>query len=148
MPYQSRLSAVLLQRHYKEEEATRVFVEAKELLVIEHERLRAMDKTLQSAVDHLVERQKTAVSSEELLLYFRFLGRVREQVAHQEKAVLRQEEVCEVKRAILETAVKEKKAVKIIEEKRERAYFKGLSIKEQAVFDEIGGQRSFRKRHE
>ncbi len=147
MPYQSRFSAVLLQRQYKEEDAYRTFVDAKHLLETEQEHLRLLDKKIQATLDHLTERQERLVSAEELSLYFRFIARLRERVADQTKTVFHQEEVCEEKRVILDRAVKERKAVETIEEKRKKEYLKVLFKKEQAVLDEIGGQLQLRHPH-
>jgi len=144
MPYQSRLSAVLFQRKRHEEEASRVFLTARNLFIAEQEQLRLLDNKLQSTLNDLTEKQAGGSTPAEMTLYFLFIEMFRGRIAAQAKAVVNQEQVCEAKRALLEIAVKERKAVETIEEKREKEYSQGVMKKEQAILDEIGGQLRLR----
>ncbi len=144
MPYQSKLAAVLFQRKRNEEDSSRAFLTAKNVLASEQEILRLLDNKLQTTLDDLAEKQSAGSTSAEMALYFRFIAMFRDRVAAQTKAVVNQEKVCEAKRALLEISVKERKAVEIIEEKRQKEYLKGVMKKEQAVLDEIGGQLMLR----
>jgi flagellar export protein FliJ len=144
MPYQSKLAAVLFQRKRNEEEASRVFLTSKNILISEQEQLHLLDNKLQATLDDLTEKQAGGSTSYEMALYFRFIEMFRGRVEAQRKAVFNQEHVCEAKRALLEISVKERKAVEIIEEKRKNEYLKAAAKKEQAVLDEIGGQLRLR----
>jgi flagellar export protein FliJ len=110
------------------------------LLATEEAHLHLLDEKLRSTLDYLGERQTKGGSSEEITLYFRFITNLKERVEAARKIVLNQEALCEEKRARLEIAVKERKAVETVEGKREAVYFKEVGKKEQAVLDEIGGQ--------
>ncbi len=145
MPYKSKLSAVLFQRKQNEEEASRAFLTAKNVLVSAQAQLQLLNNKLQETLDDLTIKQTEGVTSEELVLYFRFIEMFQGRTTQQAKAVIHQETVCETKRGLLETAVKERKAVEIIEEKRKKEYIKEVTKKEQAVLDEIGGQLRLRQ---
>ena len=145
MAYQSRLSAVLLLRTLHEEEAFREWVVAKDCLAKESERLCHLNERLQTTLNNLAEKQNHLVSSDEMTLYFRFIGNLREGITHQKKIVDHQEVVCEGKRGLLEIAVKEKKIVKRIEEKRKSSYLTARLKKEQAELDEMSGQLKLRR---
>jgi len=145
MPYQSKLAVVLFQRKRNEEDASRAFLNAKHHLVSEQEQLCLLDNKLQTTLDDLTLKQSGGAASEEITLYFRFIEMFQGKVAAQATVVNQQEAVCEQKRAQLEMAVKERKAVETIEEKREKAYFKEIMKKEQTLLDEIGGQLRLRR---
>ncbi len=145
MPYQSKLAAVLFQRKRNEEEASRVFLTSKNILISEQGKLHLLDHKLQATLDDLTEKQAGGSTSAEMALYFRFIEMLRGRIEEQSKAVLNQEQVCEAKRALLEMGVKERKVVEIIEEKRKKEYLKVAAKKEQAVLDEIGGQLRLRR---
>jgi flagellar export protein FliJ len=144
MPYQSRLGSVLFQRKLNEDTASREFITQKNLLDVEQERLRSLEQKIGSTLDDLAARQESGGTSEEITLYFRFITMMKEKVEAERKTVLHQEKICEAKRFLLETAVRERKAVETIEKKRKEAYFKEIEKKEQAALDEIGGQLKYR----
>ena len=144
MAYRSTLSAVLLLRTLHEEDAFREWAIAKDSLIHEEERLHQMNERLRETLEDLAERQRAFISSDDMTLYFRFIGNLREAIAYQKKIVAHQEAVCEEKRGLLEIAVKERKIVERIEEKRRSSYFTALLKKEQAQLDEISGQRQWR----
>ncbi len=144
MPYKSKLAAVLFQRKRREDEAERVFLTAKNQLVSEEEHLSLLNVKLQATLDDLTTKQAEGATAEEISRYLRFIEMFQETVNKQAKALLRQEEVCEASRAQLVIAVKERKAVETIEEKREKTYSKEVTKKEQAILDEIGGQLRLR----
>ena len=148
MAYQSRLSSVLLLRTLHEEEAFREWEIARDCLVKEEERLRRLNQRLLTTLTDLAERQKRLFSADEMTLYFQFIGNLQEGITGQKKVVLHQQGVCEEKRSLLEHAVKEKKIVERIEEKRKSSYFTALFKKEQAALDEISGQQKWRRGHE
>ena len=141
MPYQSRLGAVLLMRTLKEEEAHREWARARKILDAQQACLNAFNTTLQTTLTGLAGLQNGGfVVAQDLTLYFRFIENVREGIKQQEQVVMREEAVCEGKRALLEEAVKARKVIETIEEKRKGAYWDALYKKEQAVLDEISGQ--------
>ncbi|MBI3358688.1 MAG: flagellar export protein FliJ [Nitrospirae bacterium] len=145
MPYRSRLVAVLFQRKRREDDLSRAFLTAKNHLVAEQERLRLLEIKLQTTLDDLTAKQEGGSTSEEIALYLRFIGMLQGAVDKQMRVVLHQEGVCELNRAQLATAVKERKAVETIDGKREKDYLKAVTKKEQAVLDEIGGQLKMRQ---
>jgi flagellar export protein FliJ len=145
MPYQSKLSAVLFQRKRNEDEASRAFLMAKNILFSEQEQLRLLNHKLQTTFDDLTEKQSRGSTPDEMVLYFRFMEMFRGKIEAQTQTVFNQEQVCETRRALLEVAVKERKAVEIIDEKRKKEYIKEVEKKEQAVLDEIGGQLRLRQ---
>jgi flagellar export protein FliJ len=144
MAYQSRLSAVILMRTLQEEEAHREWAGAKGLLAQEQERLNQLGKKLQITLTALTDLQKGFVAADEVTLYFDFIENLREGIKHQKKIVAHQEAVCEEKRVLLDMAVKERKVVETVEERRKRAYFNQIFKKEQTVLDEISGQLKLR----
>ncbi|MEK7702619.1 MAG: flagellar export protein FliJ [Nitrospirota bacterium] len=144
MAYQSRLGAVLFQRKNNEDLAVQEFARQKNLLMIEWERLQSLKEKLQLTLEELAVKQSQGGSAEEFTLYFRFIGEMQEKVETARKFVSQQEVVCESRRVLLETAVKERKAVEAIEEKRKEAYFEERMKKEQEALDEIGGQLKLR----
>jgi flagellar export protein FliJ len=147
MAYQSRLLGVLFQRGYQEEEAMRIFEEARVQLGLEQDRLMGLNQTRQARLSDLTEKQRQSANAEELSLYFRFIERLRGSIIKQTETVRSAEAVCEEKRALLERAIREKKVVERIDEKRKKEYWKIVSKKEQAVLDEVGGQLVLRQHH-
>jgi flagellar export protein FliJ len=148
MPYRSQLSAVLLLRTLHEEEAFREWGLAKDSLASEKQRLCRLHERLQSTLDDLAEKQEHLVSADEITIYFRFIDNLREGITGQQKIVDHQEAICEGKRGLLEMAVKEKKSVEQIEEKRRSGYFMARFKKEQTELDELGGQLKLRRGNE
>ncbi|MEK7286228.1 MAG: flagellar export protein FliJ [Nitrospirota bacterium] len=147
MPYQSRLGAVFFQRKNNEELALQELAQQQNRLTIEQECLQSLEKKMQVTLEDLVVRQSEGGGAYELTLYFRFIMALQEKVDLQKKAIHHQEAVCEAKRVLLETAVKERKAVEEIEKKREAEYLKVQAKREQDELDEIGGQLKFRSFH-
>lgn len=139
MPYTSRLNGVLLVRKLREEESYGEWRVAKDRLVVEQDYLHGLNMKFQTTLEDMAERQHQ-MAAEEVTLYFRFIQNLRGEITRQEAVVLRQEGVCEDQRILLERAVKERKGVERVEEKRKGAYQDKRFKEEQVVLDEIGGR--------
>ena len=133
-------------RTLHEEEAFREWEMAKDILATEKKRLFQLDDMLQLTLDDLAEKQGHLISADEMTLYFRFIGNLREGIIRQRKIVDHQDALCEEKRGLLEMAVKEKKVVEQVEAKRKSGYLMAHFKKEQGELDEISGQLKWRGR--
>jgi len=140
MPYVSKLATVLFLRKSHEDDATRELIEAKRLLALEEERLNVLNKKFRATLDDLIARQGYDLRVEEMTLYYQFMAKLHEDILAQTQKVLEQAQQCEEKRSLLETAVKDRKAVESVEAKREKRYLLSRARAEQAILDELGGQ--------
>jgi flagellar export protein FliJ len=136
------LEAVSRLREYKKEAAKQDFVRLSGLLSEQEEEYRALCDSLKTTADSLAEKQEHGVALHQLDLYYGYFRKHCSEAAERKQAVLLLAETCEIQRSLLVEAVKEKKVVDTIDERRRGLYRKEVQKKEQQRLDEVAGRQS------
>jgi flagellar export protein FliJ len=133
------LEAVSRLREYKKETAHHDFVRLSGLLAEQEDEYRSLCDSLKITADSLAEKQGNGLALHQLDLYYGYFRKHCSEAAERKQAVLLLAETCEMQRHLLVEAVKEKKVVERIEERRRMLYLKEVQKKEQQRLDEVAG---------
>lgn len=136
--YRFGLEPVLNHRKLVEDNLQREVATVKKLLADEKRKLRAYRKAKDRVLEELQHKQRENPTVSEILLYVHFLDRVSREVERQKERVLEVEKSYDQKREDLVEAMKKKKTLEKLKEKRLVEYRHELGREEQKQMNEVG----------
>lgn len=146
MGYRFKLEALRRYRQFQEDELQRELAEVQKLKDGAMARLHEYEAQLEKTRKELYQQQSESVRSSLLAIFPRFLERMTESIADQQRTVASIEKQFEAKRQALMEAVKKRKTLEKLEEKEFNAYMADLSLEEQKFINEMAINR-FNLRH-
>lgn len=140
------LQSVLDARKVFEEKILREFAEKKRELEKEVESLLHMRKRRESAVVQLKGLKDQGVMAADVTMYFNYINRLVQQESMQEDIIHQMEKQVEMKRQELIEAVKDRKVMESLKERKWEEYYQKVSSTERKLLDEMAIVRFDRRR--
>lgn len=135
--FKFNLEVVLNHRRYEEEICQKVFAEAKKKLAVEQARLHRKKKEIRRCMRDLQRKQKESKTVSDILLYVNYLKQLSKEIKSQMEKVLAAEKKMIRKRKDLISAMKKRKTLEKLKEKRWIAYQQKTLKQEQKFIDEV-----------
>jgi flagellar FliJ protein len=139
--FRFNLQAVLNHRQFIEESLQKAYAHLKGMLSREQDVLANFEKQQTRLIDELSQKQSQDTTSSELLLYVTFLDRLKADLKKQQQKIAALEQEATQKRNELLEAMKNRKAMEKLKEKKLAEHMEDIAKKEQAFLDEIGINR-------
>jgi flagellar FliJ protein len=139
-----KLQPVLDYRKQIEEQLLSEFADAKRRFNYEKERLELLENRKKDLITQLESMSEGDVTVADISLCQSYLERIRDDENCQRDVVLRLDKELEVKRIKLVDAIKKRKVLEIIKEKKTEEYRANLILNERKELDEFGVCRSGR----
>jgi flagellar FliJ protein len=142
--FQFKLQPVLDYRKQIEEQLLSEFADAKRRLTCEQERLELLENKKKDLITQLESMGEGDVTVADISLCRSYLERIRDDENNQREVVLQLDGELEDKRSKLVDAIKKRKLLEIIKEKKTEEYRTNLIYNERKELDEFGVSRSGR----
>jgi len=146
--YAFKLQVPLDYRKRLEEDAQKEYAQAERGLLEEEGRLSDIEKMYLSNSREYMLKQEKNPNVEILKLYRRFFNRVKTQNIRQELLIEEKKKERDGKRELFLEAMKKKKALEILKEKRLTEYNRTMERRERKAMDEISVNNFMRAHHE
>lgn len=143
--YKFHLAAVLKHKEHLEEDLKKELGVLKRLLIGEKKKLEELKHTRKEFSNELQQKQHSAITVSENLLYVRFIEQLSLRLENQKEKVLNAEKSVESKRKDLIEVMKNRKALEKLKEKGLEIYRQNLVKKEQNFMNEMASVRFNRK---
>lgn len=139
--FRFRLASILRIREYKERLCRDEVAKCLHNLYLAQNRENEIKRMLDRADDELKRLQEGTVDLQGIALLWNYRKRLKNELAKQQELVaLRRKELDEARAALLE-AMKEKRILEKLQEKKRRDYLYEEEKKEQSLMDELAGNR-------
>ncbi|MFO7707978.1 MAG: flagellar export protein FliJ [Desulfobacterales bacterium] len=140
-----RFETLLNQRRHAENALQLELAEARLALAAEQAALRESKRALSRSMSGLRRAQQERFRSDDILLYFPYLERLRHTIeAHACRVAAAERKVSQKRHALVE-AVKKRKIFEKLREKQAREYQRGEAAHEQRMHDEAAAQQYARR---
>ena len=136
MMYKFSLEPVLKHRKLLEQDLQKDFAALKRQLLVERERLSDFERVRDRFSGELQEKQVKSISVSDILLYTDFLQQVSKEIEKQSEKIREAEKSVDQKREELIGAMKNRKTIDRLREKRLKAHLQNLAKKEQNLMNE------------
>lgn len=139
--YTFKLEALLEHRKYVEDTLQRELSDIKRRLSEEEKKLGQMIRKEEDMSVKLRQLQEESVSSQDMIMYQKFLVRLADELKQQKRKIFSVEKSHQKKRNEVVEAMKNRKALEKLKENGMKAYTEKLLKKEKAFVDEVAVMR-------
>ena len=143
--FKFNLQPVLNHRQFIEDSLQKEYAHLKSRLAKQHDRLVRLEHKQQHLTEELHHKQHQGTTSSALLLYVDFLDQLHVDIKQLAEKITGLENQTALKRAELLAAMKNRKALEKLKEKKVSEHMAILAKAEQAFLDEIGINRHGRE---
>ncbi|CQR71483.1 Flagellar FliJ protein [Sporomusa ovata DSM 2662] len=144
--FRFRLETLLKFRKMEEEQAQLKLTEASIRLYKEQELLNQLQNNLVVSLDLLSQEQSGSPTIETLKTFGYYIDKIKSEIIHQQEQVANAETYRQECLVVLEAAMKQRKLVDNLREKRLEQYHTELLQEEQKLLDELGTQAFMRNK--
>jgi len=135
--FQFDLEAVLNYRLQLEEQCQLSLAEAMKNLRVAMDVLEALQKEKNDLIRHLAKMQENALTSDIIARHFIFIEFLKSKEEKQEAVIMNMREEVSARRHDLLEAVKKRKVMDALQEKKKAAYISEMSVKDRKELDDF-----------
>jgi flagellar FliJ protein len=143
--YKFPLEPVLRHRSFIEENLQKELAMLKNMLSIEKKKLGSYRKARYEFLSELQKKEKEGITISEIVLYFSFIERLSNDIVKQRDRIFEAEKKVDQKRSELIDAMKNRKILEKLKEKKGEAYRQEVMKKEMRFLNEVAVDRFNRK---
>jgi flagellar FliJ protein len=143
--YKFPLEPVLSHRSFIEENLQKELAMLNKLLSLEKNKLRSYRKAKYEFLSELQKKEKEGITISEIVLYFSFVERLSNDIVKQRDRIFEAEKKVDQKRNELIEAMKNRKILEKLKEKKGEAYRQEVMKKEMRFLNEVAVDRFNRK---
>jgi flagellar FliJ protein len=143
--YRFPLEPVLHHRSFIEENLQKELAVLKKMLAHEERKLNSYRKAKYEFLCELQKKEEEGITVSEIVLYSSFIERLSMDIAKQRERVLEFEKKVDQKREDLIEAMKKRKILEKLKEKKRKAYLQEVMKKEQGFLNEVAINRFNRR---